>query len=79
MDISRIGKDLLENIDEVLSTEYECYKMLIVFDKGNGAEGYTANEIIKVIGMGTKPSEFFRQQLHPRMGSFEVSRQPVEF
>ena len=49
MDISRMGKDLISNIDEALSTEYECYRMIVAFDKGNGAEGLAANEILKLI------------------------------
>ena len=63
MEISRMGKDLLSNIDEVLSTEYECYRMIIPFDDGTGAKGLAANEIIKLIKMCREQLDSYVERL----------------
>lgn len=49
MEISSEGKDILANIDEALDSEYECFQMLMAFDKGNGPKSFALNDVIKVL------------------------------
>jgi len=49
MEISNEGKDILANIDEALSDEYECFQMLMAFDKGDGPKNNAAKDIIRVL------------------------------
>ena len=49
MEISSEGKDILDNIDEVLASEYECFEMLMSFDNGDGPKSAAVPDIIKVI------------------------------
>ncbi len=49
MDISSEGKDLLASIDEALSSEYECFEMLMAFDNGSGPKNFATDDVIKVL------------------------------